>query len=78
MTRKTEQCKKLEELTILQTEVKNLDAKFDEVHVALFGNGRPGIKDKVGEIVGGIKMMKYLGSIGGLSLLVATIIAIVK
>ncbi len=75
---KSHQCTKIEELTTLKNDLKYIDNQLKELHIAVFGNGRRGIKENLNQLLTGIKMIKYFGSAGGISGILALIITLIR
>ena len=58
----------------LKVELENLEKTIDTILKAIFGNGNPGLKTKLEQLISSLKMIKYIGSTSGpVALLISAI-----
>ncbi|TRZ48105.1 MAG: hypothetical protein D4S01_10995 [Dehalococcoidia bacterium] len=73
---KHEQNSQTTNIALIQQGQVNQRKILREIHVAIVGNGKPGLKDEVTEIKGGLKAFKWI--YGALISLIGIIIAIFR
>ena len=73
MPRIVHTCNKESEIASIQTDLKYMREKIDELHEKVVGNGKLGLVDEMNQIKGGLKMTQWFfgACLGIIGLLVA-------
>lgn len=75
-TRTLHICNKETEIALIQQELANQRIMLSEIHHAIVGNGKPGLKDEMTSLKGGLSAFKWI--YGALIGLIGVILAILR
>lgn len=54
-----------ERLMKLETELEYIKHQVEDIHEAIMGNGKKGVKEELAEIRGGLRVARWIAGVGG-------------